>query len=96
MAPLRTRAAAIYQVAAIALTLIAALIAALSASALPSFAEKRIALVIGNGKYVRDPLPNPPRDAALIARISFQRLKRRRSADGSFFWAVTVQKRGSI
>lgn len=31
-------------------------------------AESRVALVVGNGKYLRDPLPNPPRDAALIAR----------------------------
>ncbi|MGI9477629.1 MAG: caspase family protein [Hyphomicrobiaceae bacterium] len=45
-----------------------ALLFALVATAVPSLAEKRIALVIGNGKYARDPLPNPPRDAALIAR----------------------------
>ncbi len=33
-----------------------------------SGAEPRIALVVGNGKYRRDPLLNPPRDANLIAR----------------------------
>ncbi len=64
MGNLRTRAVVTYQVAAIYFVLIATL----CATALPSLAEKRVALVIGNGKYVRDPLPNPPRDAALIAR----------------------------
>ncbi len=34
----------------------------------PSFAEKRIALVIGNGKYTQvGELLNPPNDARLIA-----------------------------
>ena len=78
MAQLRTRAAVTYQVAAIALVLILAL----CASVLPSLAEKRIALVIGNGKYVRDPLPNPPRDAALIARTRRAAYRRRASDPG--------------
>ena len=64
MGHLRTRAAAIYQLVAVA----SVLLLALAGAAVPSLAEKRIALVIGNGKYIRDPLPNPPRDAALIAR----------------------------
>jgi Caspase domain len=35
----------------------------------PAFAEKRVALVIGNGSYEKVPeLPNPPRDAADIGR----------------------------
>lgn len=57
-------AAGAFQLAA----LCSALLTMLFAMALPSLAESRIALVIGNGKYARDPLPNPPRDAALIAR----------------------------
>ena len=64
MRNLRTRAKSHIRWSAICFVLIATL----CATAMPSLAEKRIALVIGNGKYVRDPLPNPPRDAALIAR----------------------------
>lgn len=45
------------------------LIAALVLVSLPALAADRVALVIGNGAYQRVPaLPNPPRDAADIAR----------------------------
>ena len=32
------------------------------------FKERRLALVIGNGKYSKDPLPNPMNDAKLVAQ----------------------------
>lgn len=60
----RTSPSLTYQVTVLCLIVLAALVA----TVLPGHAERRIALVIGNGKYIRDPLPNPPRDAALIAR----------------------------
>jgi hypothetical protein len=45
--------------------------------AFPTYAEKRVALVVGNGAYLHaTPLPNPPNDAAAIAaalrRLNFE------------------------
>jgi TPR repeat protein len=56
-----------YQAAAICIATFLMLCALAAGASTSVLAEGRIALVIGNGKYARDPLPNPPRDAALIA-----------------------------
>ncbi len=53
----------------------------IGASALAHGAEKRIALVIGNGAYTVSPLDNPPNDAKLLAdtlsTLGFQVISRR-------------------
>jgi uncharacterized caspase-like protein len=52
-----------------AVRLLAFLLASLGLLVQPAFADNRVALVIGNGAYEKVPeLPNPPRDAADIAR----------------------------
>jgi TPR repeat protein len=56
-----------YQAVAICIATFMMLCAIMTGASTSAMAEGRIALVIGNGKYARDPLPNPPRDAALIA-----------------------------
>ena len=43
------------------------LLALLSVSAVPAWAAKRIALVIGNGSYKDAPLKNPVNDARAMA-----------------------------
>ena len=43
----------------------------IAASVTPAFAEKRVALVVGNAAYQTVPqLPNPGRDASAVATIS--------------------------
>src|SRR5438445_6077382 len=45
------------------------LVAVLLVTAVPALAAERVALVVGNGAYLRvPPLPNPTRDAADVAR----------------------------
>ena len=58
---------ATYKVAAIIVATLLLLVGDGISSAKPGLAEIRVALVIGNGRYRRDPLANPPRDARLIA-----------------------------
>src|SRR5262245_32247060 len=52
------------------LIVVVALVAALSAAAQVAYAEKRVALVIGNGDYSKvAKLPNPPRDVDTVEKM---------------------------